>query len=338
MRQKVNVFISYAHEDNHLCKQLEKHLSSLKQEKCIDIWYNRNITAGQDWKQEIDVHLNDAQIILLLVSANFLASEYCYSIEMKRALDRNDAREACVIPVILRPVDWHHAPFGKLQALPPEGIPITLSRNRDQTFRDITRGIRKAAEELTASVRENISTFKEIHGKRAHGAVSDVSFQELISIDGGLLAVLNLQKEACRQRDVPFFTPNLLLALLEMSGSVAQRALDNLRPKLAIDLKRQLRSYIAALSGTGIGVSFSDFRWEERADVQKAQQLALRDGRDKVTERYLLLGVLGIESNTQQGLKDLLGEGDFCRLVEIILDTPEGVVNSSGTPGNPFSM
>src|SRR5436305_7826001 len=161
MRQKVNVFISYAHEDNHLCKQLEKHLSSLKQEKCIDIWYNRNITAGQDWKQEIDVHLNDAQIILLLVSANFLASEYCYSIEMKRALDRNDAREACVIPVILRPVDWHHAPFGKLQALPPEGIPITLSRNRDQTFRDITRGIRKAAEELTASVRENISTFKE---------------------------------------------------------------------------------------------------------------------------------------------------------------------------------
>ena len=81
MQQKVKIFVAYAHEDDHLCKQLDRHLSNLKRQNCIDVWHDRNISAGRDWKHEIDACLSNAQMILLLVSADFLASEYCYSTE-----------------------------------------------------------------------------------------------------------------------------------------------------------------------------------------------------------------------------------------------------------------
>jgi hypothetical protein len=84
--QKINIFISYTYEGGNLHKQLDNHLAQLKHNNFIDVWYDRDISAGQDWKYEIEIHLNAAQIILLLVSADFLASEYCYSSEMDRAL------------------------------------------------------------------------------------------------------------------------------------------------------------------------------------------------------------------------------------------------------------
>jgi len=125
MRKKVNIFVSYAQEDNHFREQLDRHLSSLKQQNCIDVWHDHNISPGRDWKHEIDIHLNNAQIILLLVSADFLASEYCYSVEMKQAIERQKTGETCVIPIILRPVDWKGAPFSHLQALPTGARPVT---------------------------------------------------------------------------------------------------------------------------------------------------------------------------------------------------------------------
>ena len=96
----------------------------------------------------IDGQLNSAAIILLLISADFLASDYCNDLEMRRALERHNAREARVIPVILRPVDWHAAPFGKLQALPKDGKPITEWKPRDKAFQDVAQGIRKTVEEI----------------------------------------------------------------------------------------------------------------------------------------------------------------------------------------------
>jgi hypothetical protein len=92
----------------------------------IHDWHDRKITAGSEWKGQIDQHLNTAGVILLLVSADFVNSDYCYDIEMKRALERHDKGEARVIPVILRPVgSWQDALFGKLQALPKDGKPVT---------------------------------------------------------------------------------------------------------------------------------------------------------------------------------------------------------------------
>jgi hypothetical protein len=105
-----------------------------------------------EWAGEIDAHLNTAQIILLLISADFLASTYCYDIEVKRTMERHNAGEARVIPIILRPCDWHTAPFGKLQALPTDGKPVDSRNwyNKDEAFHNITQGIRKAIEELQA--------------------------------------------------------------------------------------------------------------------------------------------------------------------------------------------
>ena len=102
-------------------------------------------------KVVIDEHLNDAGIILLLVSADFLGSDYCYDVEMRRAMERDRDGTARVIPVILRPCDWVSAPFGRLQALPTDARPIASWQDKDQAFTDIAHGIRRAVEELRRS-------------------------------------------------------------------------------------------------------------------------------------------------------------------------------------------
>ena len=115
-QQAIEVFFSYAHEDEKLRDRLETHLSILKRSDVISAWHDRQIGAGKEWAGEISEHLDRAQIILLLVSADFLDSDYCYDMEMKRAFKRHKNKEARVIPIILKPVDWQDAPFNKLQA------------------------------------------------------------------------------------------------------------------------------------------------------------------------------------------------------------------------------
>jgi hypothetical protein len=144
----VELFYSYSHKDEELRNELENHLSILKRKGVITGWHDRRIGAGKEWKGQIDAHLNSAAVILLLISSDFLASDYCYDVEMKRALERHDAGEARIIPVILRAVDWKGAPFGKLQCLPTDAKPVTSWPNRDEAFRDVAQGIRKAVEEL----------------------------------------------------------------------------------------------------------------------------------------------------------------------------------------------
>ena len=148
----VTLFYSYAHEDEELRNQLDKHLHLLEHQGLITSWHDREIRAGDDWAIEIDTHLGSAQIILLLISADFLASDYCYGVEMKRALERHFTGEARVIPVVLRPVDWKYDPIlSSLQALPTDSKPVTTwssSPPYDAAFEDIAKGIRKVLEDL----------------------------------------------------------------------------------------------------------------------------------------------------------------------------------------------
>ncbi|MET0646070.1 MAG: toll/interleukin-1 receptor domain-containing protein [Pyrinomonadaceae bacterium] len=146
--EPIRLFISYAHEDEELREKLMTHLSVLKRQNIISEWHDREIHAGQEWSQEIERHLNEAQITLLLISPDFLASDYAYDIEMKRALERHEKDEAVVIPVILRPVDWQGTPFSKLQALPRSAKPVTTWRDRDEALEDVARGIRKVVERI----------------------------------------------------------------------------------------------------------------------------------------------------------------------------------------------
>jgi len=142
------VFYCYAHEDEELRNELEKHLSSLQRQKLITTWHDRRIIPGTEWAGIIDMHLNTASIILLLISPDFLASDYCYDVEMKRALERHRLGEARVIPIMLRPVDWKGTPFERLLALPTDARPVTTWSNQDEAFLDVTRGIRVVIEDL----------------------------------------------------------------------------------------------------------------------------------------------------------------------------------------------
>jgi hypothetical protein len=119
-RERMQVFVSYSHRDEKLRIALDKHLSMLKRGGRIDEWHDRRIDPGSEFESEIDAHLNRVQLVLLLVSPDFLASEYCYSKEMERAMQMHESGAARVVPVILRPVDWKDAPFAKLSALPTE--------------------------------------------------------------------------------------------------------------------------------------------------------------------------------------------------------------------------
>lgn len=142
------VFFSYSHADEGLRDQLEKQLSMLKRQGVIDTWHDRRIAAGQEFALAIDEQINRDDIILLLVSADFLASNYCYDIEMKRAMERHEAGAAIVIPVILRACDWHHAPFGRLNAVPRDGKPITQWADIDEAFLQVAKAVREAAARL----------------------------------------------------------------------------------------------------------------------------------------------------------------------------------------------
>src|SRR5437763_16680979 len=114
----IEIFYAYAHKDEELRKELDKNLSLLRRDGLIKGWHDRDINAGEEWVREIAIHLNTDQIILLLISSDFLASDYCYSVEMRRAIERHKTGEACVIPIILRPTAnaWKRTPFGQLQA------------------------------------------------------------------------------------------------------------------------------------------------------------------------------------------------------------------------------
>ncbi len=144
----IEVFISYSHRDQTLRDELEKHLSNLKRQNIITSWYDGNISPGTEWRPQIMAHLNNAQIILLLVSADFMASDFCYSVEMTRAIARHNASEACVIPILLRSTDWKGAPFDKLKMLPTDAKPVTRWPSHDDAFKDVVQGIREAIDAL----------------------------------------------------------------------------------------------------------------------------------------------------------------------------------------------
>ncbi len=144
----VKLFFSYSHKDEELRNELETHLTLLKRQGVISSWHDRRIAAGRDLNGAISSELESSQIILLLVSAHFLASDYCYDKEMKRAMEKHEDGSAVVIPVILHPCDWKSAPFGHLRATPTDGKPVSMFANQHEAFAIIAKDIREAAESI----------------------------------------------------------------------------------------------------------------------------------------------------------------------------------------------
>jgi len=150
----VKLVCCYAHEDENLLDELKGHLSTLQRRALIDMWHDREINAGALWDQEIKNALNEAQIILLLISSDFINSDYCYGTEMQHALERHKRREARVIPVILRHVSgWEKIPLGdiqlgQIQALPKDAKPVISWINRDEAWAGVVSRIEKTVNEL----------------------------------------------------------------------------------------------------------------------------------------------------------------------------------------------
>jgi hypothetical protein len=150
MSNPLEVFCCYAHADQEMMALLNKYLSPLQKLGQITIWSETNLNQGVDWEKELSQHLESADLILLLISPDFLASDYCYSIEMKRALERHEQGSAVALPILLRPTHWIKMPFARLQILPTNGLPITKWSDRDDAFLDIIRGIDQIISALQA--------------------------------------------------------------------------------------------------------------------------------------------------------------------------------------------
>jgi tetratricopeptide (TPR) repeat protein len=146
----VLVFISYAHVDEALRVELRTHLSALEREGLVQAWDDREILAGDAWADVIDARLDQADVILLLVSADFIRSEYCYGKELARALERHADRDdrAIVIPIILRNCDWESTRFAHLQALPDGGRAMSEWKSADDYHTAVAKGLRRRLQRL----------------------------------------------------------------------------------------------------------------------------------------------------------------------------------------------
>jgi len=137
------VFISYAHADETLRDRLGKHLTPMVREGLIEPWHDRQLLPGADFGNEIDENLERADLILFLASADSLASEYCYEIELKRALARHEAGEAIVVSIILDHCDWKNTPLAKFIVLPRDGREVVKHPNHNEAFQQITEELRR---------------------------------------------------------------------------------------------------------------------------------------------------------------------------------------------------
>ncbi len=160
-KRPLKLFYCYAREDKALRNELDIHLSSLKRQNLVTSWYDGEIGPGTEWEKEIDTHLRNADIILLLVTPHFMASDYCYDVEMKHALERHQAGTVRVIPIILRHTFWQDAPFHSLQILPTDAKPVTQWSDRDEAFWNITVGIHKAILDLRVLFKTKQEWFDE---------------------------------------------------------------------------------------------------------------------------------------------------------------------------------
>jgi len=148
-------FISYSHKDEPYRVELDKHLALLKRQNLINVWSDHCIRPGEKFDPAISAALEEADLVLLLVSADFIHSDYCFGIEMQRAMARQSEGGAMVVPIIVRPCDWMTAPFGRLKALPKDGLAVTKWPSLDDAFLDIVQQLRSLLATRAATAPKN---------------------------------------------------------------------------------------------------------------------------------------------------------------------------------------
>jgi hypothetical protein len=193
-RTPFSIFISYAHKDERFRRELERHLAFLRREGRLVVWHDRMLCAGDAWRGCIGEHLRTADIILLLISSDFAASDYCWDVEMKLAMERRERGSAIVVPILVRSVaGWAESPLGRLQVLPRDARPVSSWRNRDEAYRNIAEGlhdlIREGVTESGYAEPEWVNWQLFLEGKP-----EDYSEQRLAMIGAGLRRAANSEK------------------------------------------------------------------------------------------------------------------------------------------------
>ena len=240
----VKIFCCYAHEDEPLLNKLKAQLRPLQRQGLIDMWHDRDINAGTEWEREISKQINEAQIILLLVSPDFMNSDYCFSVEMQRAIERHEREETCVIPVILRPIYWQGT-LGKLQALPTNAKPIIdrFWHSTDEALYDVSEGIRKIIDKGDAKPAPFITNMAQDFRLDQQ----DFGIDQFAKFTPLARKVLSFsQKEALRTLCHYIGTEHLLLGLICEGEGVAVKVLSN----LGIDLSN-VRKEVEAIIDYG---------------------------------------------------------------------------------------
>jgi hypothetical protein len=209
----VKIFLSFSHKDDAFHERLDTALAGLKRSGLIQIWDDRRISPGADWEKKLSSKLDEAEIVLLLISPDFIASDYCVGREMRRAMENVEAGRQTVIPVILRPYVWPQAEFNKLQGLPKNFKPISLWKNRDDAYKNVVEGVGNAAQEVkrkrgappeaSAIAKEQSKALRQL--LLSHRARASAAFAFVALITLALLAQysLRLRKHADVSQDEP---------------------------------------------------------------------------------------------------------------------------------------
>lgn len=137
------IFISYSHKDKLIKDALVKHLYPFVLNNQIEIWEDGIIEAGDDWDDEIKEKLDQANLVLLLVSSDALTSSYINNVELKRSMDKHNLGLIKVIPVIVRPCKWTILPISKIQAVPRPATPISKWEDEDEALLNVVNELER---------------------------------------------------------------------------------------------------------------------------------------------------------------------------------------------------
>lgn len=230
MAKPIRIFFSYAHEDEKFREELEKHLSFLKRNKKIIGWHDRRISAGANWEQEINDNIDQAQIILMLISPDFINSDYCFETETIRALEKHGKGEALVIPIIIRPCLWTETPFKNLQALPTDGVPVSTAANQDQAWLNVAHGLLEVINQRLAKnqdAEEEVAVTKPRPGISTSGQHEDQIIKFLSEYKKYWFSPIKIKSMADKVPGTKDLTSLDVSSIIEHCESLAKKGLLN---------------------------------------------------------------------------------------------------------------